>query len=104
MSDETRREAEQEELFPSEMESAFADGRVWLIVDEPRPYGRHSSAIEGPCPHWDEPVRWVHVMSRPAGGEIRGYALVEGELRLRLPNYSGDWPEMDAAVRARVAS
>lgn len=40
----------------------------------------------------------VHVISPHAGGEIRGYLLIEHRLHLRLPCYSGEWPEMDMAV------
>lgn len=43
-------------------------------------------------------MRFVHVMSRSAGGEIRGYALIDGRAYLRLPNYAGEWPELDTAV------
>lgn len=49
-------------------------------------------------------VRVVHVMSKPAGGEIRGYVLdAQGGLRLRLPAYAGDWPELDRAIVESLA-
>lgn len=47
-------------------------------------------------------LAFVHVMSRPAGGEIRGYVLYDGQLRLRLPCYTGAWPEMDRVVAEAV--
>lgn len=49
--------------------------------------------------------RRVHVLSRHAGGEIRGYELeVGGELLLAYPCYTGIWPEMDAEVARIVAA
>ena len=48
-----------------------------------------------------EKVRGVHVMSRHAGGEIRGYVLdADGGLRLRGPCYTGRWESMDEEVAA----
>lgn len=46
-------------------------------------------------------VRGVHVMSRHAGGEIRGYVIDDdGGLRLRGPCYTGKWDLMDQEVAA----
>lgn len=45
----------------------------------------------------------LHVMSKPAGGEIRGYQRPSDSAEpwtVRTPNYTGCWPEMDAAVTA----
>lgn len=92
--------------FANDVEAAFADGRVSLIVDPPVIYSSRMSMFEGSIKLRDldeHRIRWVHVMSKPAGGEIRGYALIGSELRVRLPNYAGPWPEMDAAVAARIA-
>ncbi len=47
--------------------------------------------------------RVVHVISRWAGGEIRGYLVHAGELTVRQPCYSGEWPELDALVREKLA-
>lgn len=51
-------------------------------------------------------IQFVHVISGRAGGEIRGYVLVDGLLRVRNPCYTGAWPEMDSAAarecKARV--
>ena len=71
------------------VEDAFADGRLFLIFDDPKPYRD----------------RFVHVMSRPAGGEIRGY-IFDGDnrLRIRQPNYHGHWPELDLAVAKRTGA
>lgn len=88
-----------------DVEDAFADGRLFVVVDPPRPHGNRSAAFAG-CNgiKYDAPIRFVHVVSKPAGGEIRGYVLTEdGVLRGRVPCYTGDWPEIDAAVLARVA-
>lgn len=46
--------------------------------------------------------RFVRVMSRPAGGQIRGYLLHNGRAYLWLPDAIGDWPEMDAEVSRRL--
>lgn len=43
-------------------------------------------------------ARWIHVMSGPAGGEIRGYALVDGRAHLRLPARPREWDQVDEAV------
>ncbi len=41
----------------------------------------------------------IHVMSRAAGGEVRGYVSVDGgPWKVRHPNYTGEWPTMDRAV------
>ena len=48
--------------------------------------------------------RVVHVISRWAGGEVRGYILHRGEITVRTPCYSGDWPDLDALVKAKVLS
>ena len=100
-----RATAVEAELQPaSDVEAAFLDGRLSLLIDGPTKEpmwrfnyaGGHGSQAEG---------RLVHVMSRPAGGEIRGYVLTsDGVLRLRMPCYSGRWPEMDEAVRVRVGA
>lgn len=48
-----------------------------------------------------EPKELLHVISRAAGGESRGYWRHKdagGGWRVRRPNYTGDWPEMDRAV------
>lgn len=47
-------------------------------------------------------AKMVHVMSRPAGGEIRGYALVDGVAYLRLPVTPREWGEVDDAVAAAL--
>jgi hypothetical protein len=88
----------------SEVESAFVSGVLWLLVDEPRkPHGRHEGAYVGESAKHDE-LTLVHVMSKAHSGECRGYVLTsDGVLRLRLPCYTGEWAEMDAAVLARVA-
>lgn len=42
--------------------------------------------------------RFVHVMSRPARGEIRGYRIDGKRLHVLQPCYTGDWPDLDRAV------
>lgn len=85
----------------NEVEDAFADGRLSLLQYPVRRAG-HGFAYVGRQIEDDEATT-VHVMSKPAGGEIRGYMrMPDRSLRLRLPCYTGDWPEMDEAVRRRV--
>ena len=89
------------------VDAAFADGRLSLIVDDATTLGR---ALGGRG--WNfagdsdadsaDTARVVHVMSKSAGGEIRGYVLIDGVLRQRGPCHSGPWPVLDAAVLARV--
>lgn len=84
----------------SAVERAFSDGTLTLTVDRAISgtrslYTGHRSS--------DANVVLVHVMSRHTKGECRGYVLTtDGALRVRLPNYTGDWPAMDSAVLARV--
>lgn len=92
----------------TDVAAAFADGRLWLIIDEPRPmHPNREIAFEGDVGlrSANHRLTIVHVMSKPAGGEIRGYVLVDDEtdLRVRRPNYTGDWLEMDAEVRAAIS-
>jgi hypothetical protein len=67
------------------IERMHRDGDLVIQVDPPR-----------------DGERLIHVISRRAGGEIRGYRLCErGCAHVRLPAYEGHWPEIDALV-ARV--
>ncbi len=43
-------------------------------------------------------VVFVHVMSPAAGGEVRGYAVVDGVAHLRLPATPREWMEVDESV------
>lgn len=88
--------------YSNDVESAFADGRLSIIVDDERTLDpRRSSFVARPV-KWDGHGAFVHVMSSPAGGEIRGYVLIKGALHLRLPNYAGEWPELNTAVERRL--
>ena len=84
-----------------DVESAFIDGRLFVQVDYEKNLDPHLSFEASPA-KWDGRGQLVHVISKPAGGEIRGYVLIDGALHLRLPNYAGDWPDLDAAVRRRI--
>jgi hypothetical protein len=78
---------------------------VYLGVDRPRPMARELSAFIGDRRYLaGGTLVCVHVMSIHAGGEVRGYFLVDGKLRLRLPCYGGEWVEMDAAVSAALGA
>ncbi len=73
---------------------------VYVLIDPPVKYSTRMSSFEG-CyaTPTGTPVRWVHVISENARGEVLGYALLDdGSLRVRLPNYAGHWPEMHAEV------
>jgi len=92
----------------NEVEDAFGNGHLYLLIDEPKPlaylqlwFSGDRSYKRGP----DEKYRLVHVISKPAGGEIRGYVMTgDGSLRMVGPNYRGDWPELDAAVLKRTGA
>lgn len=87
------------------IEAAFADGRLRLLIDEPRSRQHFASMFVGEKVARGEQLRVIHVLSRPAGGEIRGYVLTDDDvLRLRLPEYAGAWPALDAAVSSRVGA
>jgi hypothetical protein len=87
--------------WSGEVEAAFGDGRLYIEVDDEKRHSPHLSFIDRAA-KWDGIGAIVHVISRPAGGEIRGYVLIAGKLHLRLPCYSGPCAEMDAAVARRV--
>ena len=84
---------------------AFEDGRFYLLTHEHRYHSgfaghvraRHYVQSQG------ETCRTVHVMSKPAGGEIRGYIQIgHGALLLRTPASPLDWPELDEQVSRRM--
>jgi len=89
--------------YSNDVESAFTDGRLSIVVDDERTLQWHLSFVARP-EKWDCRGSIVHVVSKPAGGEIRGYVLINGTLHMRLPNYEGDWPELDAAVERRLGA
>lgn len=101
--------AQLDELGPNPVhgnaiEAAFRDGRLRVEVDEHvTPYGgRMLTPIAGEETLGNgAAMRFVHVMSKPAGGEIRGYALVHGALRVTGANPMSA-PEMDRAVARRL--
>lgn len=70
-----------------------------LEVDPPRKAGYYTAAFVGlRGSDRDAEAQLVHVISPAAGGEIRGYLLIEHKLHLRTPCYTGEWAEMDMAV------
>lgn len=72
----------------AEVRRAFDDGRLFLL----------RSTIN--C-RYDGHIDLIHVMSKSAGGEIRGYAREHGSnkpWKIRTPNYLGAWPELDAEI------
>lgn len=44
----------------------------------------------------------IHVISKPAGGEVRGYVLAKGVAFVRYPTTPRDWPEVDAALASAI--
>lgn len=88
---------------PSDVAVAFARGRLFVEVDPPRKNRWMADFVGKDTFDSDADLRIVHVVSGPAGGEIRGYVLTEdGALRLRLPAYPHAWPELDTEVLRRV--
>ena len=88
---------------PQDIRDAFAAGRLCLIVDAPRELDR--VPFVGDAMHEGARGRVVHVMSRPAGGEIRGYVMLDddGMLRERCPRPIR-WREMDLVVAERLGA
>lgn len=85
-----------------DVRAAFGDGRLYLRVEA---RGKYSSEWSGHVRAREAMALYgcsfqtVHVISRPAGGEIRGYIQIDGgALLLRTPAYPPDWPELDCAV------
>lgn len=89
--------------YSATVEQAFADGRLSIIVDDETSLQWHLGFVGRPD-KWDCRGAIVHIISKPAGGEIRGYVRIGNALHLRLPNYAGDWPELDAAVERRLGA
>lgn len=98
-------------LDPSSAEdirAAFEAGTLRLEVDPVRKLatasGRTTFLGDDGVPA-DTELRVLHVISRAAGGEIRGYVRIEatGELRLRGPQ-PGAWEALDAVVEEMLAA
>lgn len=104
-------EAQLAELGPNtvhgnSIEQAFRAERLRIDVDDkPTPFGgRLLTPIAGEreiAP--GTPMRFVHVMSKPSGGEIRGYALIGDELRVTGADPLSH-PEMDKAIARRLGA
>jgi len=69
---------------------------LYLVVDVPKPASRSFGPTRLKPGH---PVGLVHVMSVHAGGEARGYWIVDGRLELRHPARPRRWFSLDAAVQ-----
>lgn len=83
---------------------AFEEGRLYLLVNEhPRYHNGFSGHVHaGAFVGHDGPFATVHVISRPAGGEIRGYLRIEGMLYLRLPVNPREWDALDLEVSRQL--
>lgn len=78
---------------------------VYVEVDAAKPTTTWTAQFQGERQYpTGTRAAFVHVMSRHAGGEIRGYVLIDGKLHLRHPCYTGRWPEMDEAVEAAIGA
>lgn len=92
--------------FDLDVTVTWSEFREHLViqVDDERPIGKpygggYIGAFIGDSAFSvDDRIRVVHVISKPAKGEIRGYVWIGDELRLRLPARPGDWPALDAYV------
>lgn len=92
-----------------DLPAVFGDRGLYLLVDPPaRAPGGVDVPVEvgtarafglAPDARAGEEYQLVHVISGWVKGEVRGYAVHRGELRLRRPCFTGEWPQMDAAVR-----
>lgn len=75
---------------------------VYLLVDAafaaPQCVARIGMFVGIRDVHEGDRLSYVHIISKHAGGEIRGYVIHAGRLKLRLPCYTAEWPEMDRAV------
>lgn len=86
-----------------DLPAVFGDRGLYLLVDPPARVPADVGTVQAfglaPDTRAGEEYQLVHVISGWAKGEVRGYALHRGELRLCKPCFTGDWPQMDAAVR-----
>ncbi len=82
----------------ADVEAAFLDGRLYIEVDAEKQLGH--SAPSGK--RWDDKGALVHVISRPAHGEIRGYIRIDGDLHVRYPASPEQWDELDEVVSKRL--
>ena len=90
------------EELPS-VRACFDDGTLrFSNDDQDRALGWYPLLQPAPPPRFEFRGRMVRVLSKHAGGQIRGYFLSGGKLRLWLPDAIGDWPEMDAEVCRRL--
>ena len=87
----------------ADIQRGLREGWLRILVDD-----RITSRMAPISPFVDEgntardaTLRWVHVISDHAGGEIRGYALIDGKLPERGP-YFMEWPELDEAVSTHL--
>jgi hypothetical protein len=85
-------------------QEAFADGRLYIDV---RQHPHYTPAWSGHAcagrfiKSLGQPFAVVHVISKPAGGEIRGYVRHGDTLYVRTPSRM-DWPEIDQYVGERL--
>jgi hypothetical protein len=84
--------------------AAFGDGRLGLLITNHEAYHRGLSGHvrAGITAAFDgQPCYVIHVMSKPAGGEIRGYIWVGDAVYIRLP-LRMEWIELDQIVCNRL--
>lgn len=92
------------DLAPHESreEAAPDTGILYLLVkeharDDSRAWGSHVKARDALA--YAGPFATVHVMSRPAGGQVRGYVRINGILYLGRPAYPQEWDDLDLSRR-----
>ncbi|NUP12975.1 MAG: hypothetical protein HOW73_43600 [Polyangiaceae bacterium] len=78
----------------------FGDHALYLLVDSAQTYtgDRRSAAAGFDNVKVHDRFQTVHVISRHAGGEVRGYVLANGIARPRTPATPVTWREVDDAV------
>lgn len=77
---------------------AFDDGKLYLIIGRPSRLG--ACAPKGI--DRDREASLVRVMSRPLGGQVCCYLLLDDARVLPYSDQSNNWPELTAEVATRL--
>lgn len=76
---------------------------LYLLIGDPAIHrgDMRRSSYGMPIPI-DDAYELIHVISKPAGGEVRGYVLHEDKAFIRRPCTPEEWDEVDRAVEAAL--
>lgn len=83
------------------IERALGDGRLSILVDPPREHDGRVPFLGDASYESTETIRVVHLMSRSARGEIRGFVITDSDNRM---HWRAPQPERWVAVDRAVAS